>query len=130
MPVVDVLVKTIRVHKAGESEAEWRLTVAGRAAGGGSGDYEEGWERDSVRSNREYPINATWLFRLNQGEKITIAMNGIEVDGPFDPNDQLPGVKLDVDPTTAGNNYGIEAGGGEGAEFHYTVYFDFIVRPS
>jgi hypothetical protein len=125
MPFVTTTIKRIEVHKAGEDEAEWRLTIRGKAAAGGSGDYERGWHADTVSNNSSHSIDTSWLFILNQGEKININIFGYEEDGGlFDPSDTLPGVGVAVDPTTAGNDFRIT---GDNGEFAYTIVMSFVV---
>ena len=56
MPFVNATVRRIEVHAAGEGEAEWRLNIRGKAAAGGSGEYEAAWHADEVSDGNHYPI--------------------------------------------------------------------------
>ena len=125
MANVRVGVDTIRVHKAGESHAEWNLTFLGQATAGGWGNYSYFWDWDDVTDNWTYIIGQKWLFALSPGEKIRLILVGVELDD-IDPNDPLPGVAVNIDPITAGPNFQITAGD-PGGNFHYTVNYTFNV---
>jgi len=124
MPIVNVTPKRIEIHKAGEGDAEWRVTLGGRAAGAGAGNYTMNWNQDGVSDNDVYDFNsANWIFFTTPGEKIRVSLWGYEEDGGlFDPSDTLPGVAFDVDPGTAAPELRVDADNGE---FSYTLVWGF-----
>jgi hypothetical protein len=103
-----VTLQRIEVHRAGEDKSEWRMKIEGNATAGKTGGYEKTWESDGVMNESSRDLNTEWLFDLKPNERIRIKTSGLELDGGiFDPDDVLPGVEVDVDPRTAGNQYSV-----------------------
>jgi hypothetical protein len=127
--VANVRPKRIEVHNCGESGsdgAEWRFTMFAKSAGGGGlGNYSTTWNQDGVHDNSTQVFGPLeWIFVVPEGQKVTLGTFGVEEDGPFDPNDPLPAVALEIDPTADGPEFRLNANSGE---FSYTLVWGIDV---
>jgi hypothetical protein len=125
---VNLKLRHIQVDNAGESAAEWRLTIAASAARG-IGSYQTNFNQDDVNGGGNvYTINAgDWWFLLPAGGPVNFNTFGVELDGGlFDPDDSLPGISVPIDPNTAGSGFSV---GADSGEFKYNIVMDVTALP-
>jgi hypothetical protein len=130
MKVVRLTLNKIEIHSAGEDDAEWRFKVSAKTTAGGTGYLYKEWNVDGVSSGDVYPLGDQAVFLLNDSEEIFLETGGFEVDNPgfplFDPNDDIPAVRMNIKPDTAGLAHRVSVSNGE---FDYTLEMGFAVKP-